>query len=336
MKHDLRLGTYSLAIAATLGTLLATGLGCAGVNNTTLNIGTITAVAGTGTFGYSGNGGPATSAELYQPTCAVLDTAGNLYIGDVVTNTVRRVAAGTGIISLYAGNGIAASSVNHFGAYSGDGGAATAASMYGPTACALDSASNLYVADEANNAIRKIDASSGIITTVVGNGVGAGTSSGGFSGDGGPATMASINHPGGVIVDSAGDIFVSDTGNQRVREVNGATGIITTIAGNGQYGYAGNTGQAVNAMLGNPAQLALDSSGNLYIAEAVGAVVKLNLYAGSISTVAGTGATPQNSGDNLGDGGLATQAKLDDPNGVAVAMNGDIYISDSTSNRVAK
>jgi sugar lactone lactonase YvrE len=310
--------------------LLATGLfGCSSNTTTTSSIGTIATVAGTGTLGYSGNGRLATSAQLDQPTCAVVDNAGNLYIGDVATNTVRKVAAGTGIISLYAGNGGAPG-------YSGDGGVATLASMNGPSGCALDSAGNLYVAEAGNNVVRKITASTGIITTVAGNGFGDGCEIGMFSGDGDLATNANLSCPYGVALDAAGDIFISDQGNQRVREVDGSTGIITTIAGNGTYGYSGNGSAATSAMIGNPEQLSLDGSGNLYIAEQGASVIaKVNLSTGIISTVAGNGTIGEGS-TVLGDGGLATQAQLAEPQGVVVDTAGDIFISDTNNQRVRK
>jgi hypothetical protein len=258
-----------------------------------------------------------------------LDSAGNLYIGDVATNTIRKVVAQSGIISAFAGNGSAG--------YSGDGGPATSASMYGPAACALDSAGNLYVADEASNVIRKISALTGVITTVAGNGSGAGTSGGGFSGDGGLATKAELNHPNGVIVDAAGNLFISDTGNQRVREVNASTSIISTIAGNGTYGFPGSGGKAISTVMGNPEGLALDTDGNLYIAEeGVCVVAKLNVSTGTIATVAGNGSSCSEGPLDTGDGGLATLAPLAGPRGVALDSAGDIFISDTSHSRVRK
>jgi trimeric autotransporter adhesin len=328
MKTPYRFRVHVISATAIAGTILAIALCGCSVNNVT-SIGTISTVAGTGAWGYSGDGGKATSAKLTQPTCVVLDSAGNLYIGDGATNTVRKVRAGTGIISAYAGNGTVG--------YGGDGGPAISASMYGPTACALDASGNLYVADEANNVIRKIMASTGIITTVAGNGFAAGSSGGGFSGDGGLATKAEINHPWGVLVDSAGDLFISDTGNQRVREVNGVTGIITTIAGNGTYGYSGSGGPATDAMIGNPEQLALDATGNLYIAEEGASVIaKLNLSTGIISAVAGTGTSGDGTEKILGDGGPATKAQLAEPQGVVLDAAGNIFISDGGHQRVRK
>ncbi len=328
-RYFLANGLMGIALA---GILLATALfGCGGSNNTTTlrtsSLGTITTVAGNGVTGYSGNGGLATSAELNQPDCAVMDSAGNLYIGDGVTNTIRKVAAGTGIISAYAGNGAAG--------YSGDGGPATAASMYGPEACALDSTGNLYVADVGNNVIRKITASTGIITTVAGDGYGSGCAGGGFGGDGGLATKAQLFCPDGVVVDAAGDLFISDHNNQRVREVNGTTGIITTIAGNGQNGVYSAGGPATGALVSSPSQLALDASGNLYIAE-VSVVAKLNLATGMISTVAGGSTQLTANLNDLGDGGPATQAMFGGAGGVALDAAGNIFIADGGSNRVRK
>jgi sugar lactone lactonase YvrE len=308
--------------------------GCGGSNGpaapTITVVPTITTVAGTGKEGNAGNGGLATAAQMDEPVCVVLDSAGNLYISDVQANVVRKVSAASGIISDYAGNGVPT--------YGGDGGQATSASMYGPTGCALDSAGNLYVADEANNVVRKITASTGIITTVAGNGFEAGSSSGGFSGDGGLATKAEINHPWGIAVDSAGDLFISDTGNQRVREVNGSTGIITTIAGTGTYGLSGSGIVATNAQIGNPEQLALDGAGNLYITEqGECAIAKVNLATGILTIVAGNGTLGSGSGTGLnvtGDGGPATQAVLDEPQGVIVSAAGNLFIADSNNQRV--
>jgi trimeric autotransporter adhesin len=329
-------GMGPAAVLVTTILLTASLNGCGGSSSSskaTSSIGAIATVAGNGTTGYSGNGGPAIAAQLNQPSCAVADSAGNLYIGDVETNTIRKVAAGTGTISLYAGNGVPA--------YSGDGGPAVSASMFAPTGCVLDSTGNLYVAEAGNNIVREIAASTGIITTVAGNGAGDGCSSGSFSGDGGPATKAELYCPYGVAIDASGDLFISDSDNQRVREVNARTGVITTIAGNGTYGYSGNGGAATDAMIGNPQQLALDSSGNLYIVEQGKCVIaKVNLSTGIISTVAGNGTigTGVTSTGSVvkGDGGPATMAQLSLPQGVALDPAGNIFIADSGSQRVRK
>ena len=319
-------GLIGLAVVC-LGVVLAGSLaGCAG-NSTTVSYGTITTVAGINAIGYSGDGGPATSAKLWDPTCVAVDSSGNLYIGDLANYNVRKVTAVTGIISTYAGG-------NGHG-YSGDGGPATAATIYGPSDCALDAAGNLYLADDANNVIRKVAAGTGIITTVVGNGFQAGSPNGGFAGDGGPALKAEINHPFGVALDKAGDLYVADTSNYRVRRVDAVTGVITTVAGNGTGGYSGDGGLAINAELYNPEGLAVDSAGNLYIAEqANDDIRRVDAVTGVITTVAGTGGA-SNSGFS-GDGGAATSAKLNAPVGVALDAAGNLYISDTSNMRIRR
>jgi sugar lactone lactonase YvrE len=321
------------AVLVTTILITASLSGCSGSSNATSSLGTIATVAGNGEAGYYGNGGPAIEAKLNQPSCVVTDNVGNLYIGDDATNTIRKVAAGTGIISTYSGNSLAA--------YSGDGGPAVSASMYAPAGCALDSTGNLYVAEAGNNIVRKIAASTGIITTVAGTGFGHGCAGGGFGGDGGQATKAQLFCPNGVAVDASGDLFISDTGNQRVREVNAQTGVITTIAGNGTYGHSGSGGAATDAMIANPEQLALDSSSNLYIAEQGASVIaKVNLSTGIISTVAGNGTTGPGvtvtDSAVKGDGGPATQAQLSSPQGVVLDSAGNIFIADSNNQRVRK
>lgn len=291
-----------------------------------VSYGTISTVAGRGKVGFSGDGGLATSALLIDPTCVALDPASNLYIGDSPNNDVRKVEAATGIITTYAGTRVAG--------YSGDNGPANAAQMDGPSACVTDSSGNLYLADGANNVIRKVSLSSGIITTIVGNGLDAGTSDGTFSGDGGSAVLAGINHPGGVAVDGAGNLYIADSGNQRVRMVSAATGIITTIAGTGVHGYSGDGGPATKAELYNPGGLAVDSAGNVYIAEEANNVVrKITAGTGIITTIAGTGGLFKSYG---GDGGLATKALFSNPSGLAVDSAGNVYVSDWGNERVRK
>ena len=198
--------------------------------------GTITTVAGTGTQGYGGDGGPATSALLNGPYRVTLDAAGNLYIADSSNNRIRKVDT-NGTIATVAGNGSAS--------YSGDGGEATNASLDYPEDTAFDAAGNMYIADLSNNAIRRVD-TKGIITTVAGNGFQ------GYSGDGGPATQASLDGPVSVAVDAAGNLYISDQGNNVIRKV--ANGIITTFAGNGNFGFSGDGGPATSAELHYPRQ----------------------------------------------------------------------------------
>jgi len=179
----------------------------------------------------------------------------------------------------------------------------------------------LYISDEANNVIRKITAATGVITTVAGNGYLAGTSFGGSSGDGGLAIYAELNHPWGLAMDSAGDLFIADEGNDRIQEVNGSTGVMTTIAS-----FDNGT---------NPTGLALDGAGNLYIAEAGNPsdVVKLNLSTKALTVVAGNGTIGEGQ-SVVGDGGPATSAVLAQPEGVTLDAMGNIFISDSNNQRV--
>ena len=291
----------------------------------------ITTIAGTGVLGNSGDGGPATSARLNQPDCVVGDAKGTLYIGDVIASRVRRIDGATGVITDFAGNGTPG--------YGGDGGPATQSMNYGPTGCVLDAVGNLYFSDDGNNVVRRVDAATGVITTVVGTGFGTGPyHEGDFFGDGGPATAAHLNKPFGLVVDAAGNLYVSDTDNQRVRRVDAVTRIITTVAGTGTYGYTGHGGPGVFAEIANPEQLAVDASGNVYIAEQASCVIsKLDAKTGVLSTVAGMGPCGNGSGTGryvTGDGGPATQALLDMPEGVAVDAHGNVWVADSGNERV--
>jgi sugar lactone lactonase YvrE len=214
--------------------------------------GIITTVAGNGTVGYSGDNGPATSAGL-SPQGVAVDASGNLYIADASNGRIRKVAAATGIITTVAGNGT-------YG-YSGDNGPATSAQLNAPIGVSVDPSGNIYIADQSNNRIRKVAAMTGIISTVAGDGTQ------GYSGDGGPATSAELHTPYGAVTDSAGNLYIVETGNSRIRKVAASTGIITTVAGDGTVGYAGDTGLATNAELSSPTSVAVDVSGTLYIVD---------------------------------------------------------------------
>jgi trimeric autotransporter adhesin len=274
--------------------------------------GIISTIAGNGTAGYIGNGGPATSAELHSPVGVALDGAGDVYVADQGNSVIREVSA-SGTITTVVGN-------NAVG-YSGDGGSATNATLYAPAGVAVDSSGNIYIADTGNNRVRMVNAT-GIITTIVGNGTA------GYSGDSGPATSATLNKPSALAEGSGGNLYVADTGNNVIREVN-ATGTITTVAGNGTAGYSGDGGPAVSATLNSPYGLAIDGSGNLYIADSNNNVVRLVTAAGIMTTVVGNG-TPGFGGD----GGPATSAILNGPHGVALDGPGNFYISDEGNNRV--
>ncbi|OWK46921.1 hypothetical protein FRUB_00620 [Fimbriiglobus ruber] len=288
--------------------------------------GKISTVAGNGTAGYysgpNGDGGDATAAQLYLPTGGVIDSAGDVYIADTANNLIRMVSP-AGVITTVAGTGVAG--------YSGDGGLATAAEINQPVGLAVDAAGNLYFAEAGDDRVRKITVATGKITTVAGNGNNF------YSGDGGQATAASFGTPGGVAVDSKGDIFISDTANSVVREVN-TKGVISTYAGSGGEasfeasfpGYSGDNGIATNATLNEPEGLAIDGNGSLYIADTNNSVIRVVNASGIISTFAGTGQRPGFSGD----GSSATAAKLRAPTAVAVDQLGNVYIADSGNNRI--
>ncbi|MBI1922332.1 MAG: chitobiase/beta-hexosaminidase C-terminal domain-containing protein [Geobacter sp.] len=280
--------------------------------------GVISTVAGSGYSGYGGDGGAATNAMLYGPSDVTVDGVGNFYIADVYNNRIRKVNAATSIITTVAGNG----SLN----WSGDGGAATAASLYGPAGVAVGGAGNLFIADQYNNRIRKVDAATGIITTVAGNGSAA------FAGDGSAATAASLNYPAGVAMDSAGNIFIADKNNHRIRKMAAGTGNISTVAGNGSAAFAGDGGAATAASLKYPAGLTMDSAGNLFIADSSNnRIRKVDAATGNISTVAGSG-----SAGFAGDGGVATAASLNNPASVTVDSAGNLFVADSSNNRIRK
>jgi uncharacterized protein (TIGR03437 family) len=271
--------------------------------------GLVTVVAGNGSAGFSGDNGPATSAQLYQPQGVAVDSAGDLYIADSYNSRVRKVS--NGVITTVAGNGA------YFGV-SGDNGPATSAFLNYPNGVAVDAAGNLYIADTGNSSIRKV--ANGVITTVAGNGTA------GFSGDNGLATNAQLSHPEAVAVDSAGNLYIVESFNERVRKV--SDGVITTIAGNGNFGFSGDNGPATSAQLANPSGVAVDSAGNVYIADTYNARVR-EVANGVITTVAGIGCCGF-SGDN----GPATSRG---PTGVAVDAGGNLYIADAYFNyRVRK
>jgi sugar lactone lactonase YvrE len=333
--------------------------------------GIITTIAGTGVAGFSGDGGPASSAELFYPTGVAVDGFGNLYIADGFNNRVRKVAAATGIIATVAGNGnsgnnsgdggpatsavvvplrvavdgsgnlyiisgnairkvtaatgiIATVAGNGGSGYSGDGGPATNA-QFEAVNLAVDGSGDIYIADYYHDVIRKVTAATGIIATVAGGGTA------GYAGDGGPATSAKLEQPDAVAVDGAGNLYIADTNNFVIRKVAAATGIITTVAGNGAAGPSPNAGPATLAQLATPTGAALDGSGNLYFVDGGNSVLKLVPASGILSTVAGSGATGY-----TGDGGPATQASFNGAYGIAVDSSGNVYIADSGNNAIRK
>jgi large repetitive protein len=327
----LRLG--AIVLKDTSGNRLATaliyGTGSGGLG--VLTPGNLIPAAGDGIYlGAIADGSAATSAELYLPTSVALDGAGNLYIADSLHHRIRRVSASTGLIATFAGNGNPA--------YSGDGAAATAASLNSPSGIALDGAGNLYIADTGNNVIRMVDAVTGLISTF------AGTGTLGSSGDGAAATAATLNQPLGVTVDRYGNLYIADTGNHRIRRVD-TSGSIALIAGvgtintDGSGTYSGDGALATAAGLNSPYAVAFDAAGNMYIPDSannrvrkVAAVGGLIVPASSvISTVAGTGLAGY-----TGDNGLATIAKLYAPCGLAFDAAGNLYIADRQNSAIRK
>src|SRR6266568_587219 len=320
-----------------------------------MTAGDIYTVAGDGTQGFSGDGGPATTAELSSPVGVAVDAAGNLLIADVFNERVRVVAASTGTFygqAMTAGDIYTVAGDGNFG-FSGDGGPATSAGLSGPEGVAVDAAGSLLIADTGDGRVRVVAARTGTfygkamtvghIYTV------AGTSTQGFSGDGGPATNAELSSPVGVAVDAAGNLLIADGGNERVRVAAAhdgtfygqpmTAGDIYTVAGDGSSGFSGDGGPATSAGL-DPGRVTVDAAGNLLIADIFNRRVRVvaastgtfygqAMTAGDIYTVAGDG----NFGFS-GDGGPATSAELSRPEGVAVDATGNLLIADGDNQRI--
>lgn len=290
------------------------------IDNSTGIITTIAGVPGTSTGFFSGNGGLATAATFsWYALGAIPHSSGNIYIADAGSNIICKVTASTGIISIIAG-------VNGSSGSTGDGGAATSAKLNYPVAMAFDAAgNNLYIADCYNHKIRKVNISTGIITTVAGSGAA------GSSGDGGAATSAKLNYPAGVAVDGAGNVYIGDGMNNKIRKVTAATGVISTFAGTGVAGLSGDGGAATSAKLNAPQGVAIDVSGNIYFADQANhRIRKVTAATGIITTVAGT------SMGFSGDGGPATSAKMNSPWSLAIQSGCNLIISDQVNQRVRK
>lgn len=272
----------------------------------------IQTIAGTGVPGFSGDGGPAVAAQLNSPATVVPGPAGLLYIADVRNHRIRRVDA-QGIISTVAGTGRPG--------FGGDGGPAIEAQLNQPLGLTVDAQGNLYIADTLNHRIRKVDVE-GRITTAAGNG------REGYSGDGGPALEASLSRPVGLTLDAEGNLYIADVFNHRIRKVD-TQGRISTVAGNGEAGFGGDGGPAVQASLFRPRDVAVDETGNLYIADTDNNRIRRVGGDGIITTIAGTGDMGFS-----GDGGPATEARLNLPRSVAVDSTGCLFISDMGNLRI--
>jgi trimeric autotransporter adhesin len=274
--------------------------------------GIITTIAGNGAPGYSGDGGPATAAELNDPYGAAVDGGGNIYIADMQNQRIRKIDP-SGTITTVVGDGVAG--------FSGDGGPASAARIWNPTSVRVGPHETLYFADNQNQRIRKID-SMGTISTIAGNGTI------GLSGDGGPATASSMSYPGNMWCDATGNVYTND-GN-RIRKISSA-GYISTIAGSSIADYTGDGGPATAATLNSPSDVVGDNAGNIYICDALNNCVRKINSGGIISTITGNGV-----GGFGGDNGPATAAELFGPDGVFFDMEGNLIIADGENDRVRK
>ncbi len=277
---------------------------------------TISTVAGNGTPGYSGDGGPATSAQFNNPISVALDAAGNMYVADFYNHRIRKINTATNIITTIAGTGTAG--------FSGDGGLAINAQMNNPGDLCADAANNIYFIDNQNFRVRKIDAVTGTISTVAGNGTAS------YAGETILAINAGIHYPNGLAVDAA-NLYISLFSKQRICKVNLATGMLSTIGGTGINGYSGDGGPAVNANFGYPAGLSVSASGEVYVADYNNSRIRKIDAAGIVTTVAGNG-----SATFSGDGVLATNAAVNFPTGVFIDAMANIFIADRDNNRVRK
>jgi sugar lactone lactonase YvrE len=318
----------------------------------------ITTIAGNGVRGSAGDGGPATAAQLAYPLDLAFGADGSLFIMEFAGRRVRRVDSAGRISTVLAAPDIGYSTALTSDAdgniyvgggkgdrfmvtridldgglttvagtgergFSGDGESAIDATFGWIYDLALDREGNLYIVDHSNNRIRMVD-TSGIVRTI------AGTGNEGFSGDGGPAVEAELDHPDGIFVDVDGTVYVADAGNDRVRRID-RNGIITTVAGTGRPGYSGDSGAATEAQLKEPEHVWVDANENLYILDTGNQVVRLVDRAGTITTIVGTGER-----GSSGDGGPATGARLNGPSGMILGPDGALYIADSNNDRIRK
>ncbi|MBV7329403.1 SMP-30/gluconolactonase/LRE family protein [Chloroflexi bacterium TSY] len=277
--------------------------------------GIISTVTGTGERGYGGDNGPALDAQINAPHGIAVDDSNNLFFADAGNSRIRKVDVTTGIISTVAGTGIAD--------YSGDGHSAINAHLHGPSDVVVDNSNHLLIADRHNHRIRKVDAHTGTISTM------AGIGPVGLLGDNGSATSALLQYPSDIVLDKSGNLFIADPGNKRIRKVDVATSIISTVAGNGESGYSDDGEMATNVKLSISSNMAVDRDGNLYLTDTYNhRIRKVDATTGIITTVAGIMA--------IGDGASATTAQLISPSGIAVDGSDNLFIADTYNHRIRR
>jgi len=324
---------------------------------------TITTIAGTGSSGFSGDGGPATTAQLNLPFNLAFDKSDNLFIADTYNNSIRKIDSKSGIISTVVGtadkkqiselktptgltfdnynnlfiadlanlrirkvNLDTGSSITLVGKKSETEFPNINADLGGPFNVVFDKKGNLYISNNSDSRVSKVDFSTGIVTTI------AGTRETGYSGDSKAAKIAQLANPTGLALDSKGNLYIADTGNERIRKVNLSTGIITTVAGTGERGFTKDGGLAIYAQLANPLGLAVDERGDLFFVDRGNNLIrKINTTTGIISTIAGTGEAGFS-----GDGELARNAQLANPTGLAFNNEGDLFVVDRGNNRIRR
>ncbi len=279
--------------------------------------GIITTIAGTGGSGYSGDGGPAASAEMQRPIDLAFDAEGRLLVAELANHVIRRIDLSDGMISTIAGTGVEG--------FNGDANLATEAALSNPRGIVSDASGNLFISDTANNLIRQVDANTGVITTI------AGTGQQEFSGDGGPATAAGLNRPGGIAADKSGNLYVADRFNNRIRRIDRETGLISTIAGNGAEGFAGDDGSPTDALLHRPSGVTVSGGGGfIVIADTLNnRIRRVRTRDSSIRTLAGNGQARI-----IGDDGPATAAGLYGPSDLAFDSSGNLIVADRFNHRV--
>lgn len=304
---DGEIGRHSFTITSDGGVRL-------GVERVTSRLANLATIAGTGNYGFSGDGGPAVGARLSVPGGIAPGADGSLYVADVYNSRIRRIAPDGSIVTV-AGNG--------YHDYQGDGGAATQAALNNPWDVSVGADGSLYIADTYNSVIRRVD-TNGIITTVAGTGIS------GDAGDGGPANQAQLVSPTGIALGENGAIYIADSDSHRIRRVD-AAGVISTVAGTGELGDAGDGGPAVNAQLAYPGDIAVASDGTLYVADCGNGRIRRIAPNGIITTVAGSGTLGFG-----GDGGQAVQAQLSCPASIAVGADQSLYIADADNNRIRR